>query len=441
VSLLDELAAAWPPAEDPPDSGYVRTSLAEAAPLVATALRPQVERGLAVVVARQPSGRLMLAPLVREGAGWRRARPRDGASAALVEALRSGQPLDDGFQLRQLGPVGHLRGERAIGVDQTNESVVVGGSVVVKWLAEPNLRPASVPDLQAHLAVLGYPGVPAPVGSLVWTDDATGARAPLAFLTTWLPDARDGWDWCVQDLLDHLEHGVPCPDDCAARLAPRDLGRATAGLHAALATPTAEIPDPVVRADEATVGAWMGDALDALDTALRLIPPDSARELGDRAASLRQRIGQLGDVTDAQVQHIHGDLHVGQVLSSPLGLSIIDLDDDISIDPAARGRPLPVARDVAQMACSLDHVGRLADRRTGGTRREAIERWIGQAQGDFLAAYRSTLAGSGSMAALDERLLEPFVAERICREIVYAARVLPRWLVAPMGTLRRVVPS
>ncbi len=97
VSLLDELAASWPPAEDPPDSGYLRTSLAAALPLAATALRPHGERGLAVVVARDASGRLMLAPLVREGAGWRRARPRDGASAALVEALAAGQALDDGF--------------------------------------------------------------------------------------------------------------------------------------------------------------------------------------------------------------------------------------------------------------------------------------------------------------------------------------------------------
>ena len=132
---------------------------------------------------------------------------------------------------------------------------------------------------------------------------------------------------------------------------------------------------------------------------------------------------------------------MGQVLSSPRGLAIIDLDDDISVDPAARGRPLPVARDVAQMTCSLDHVGRLADRRTGGRHRDAIEDWIGDAQADYLAAYRTALAGSGTDATLDDRLLDAFVAERICREIVYAARVLPRWLDAPMGTLRRVVPA
>ena len=441
MSLLDELVATWPPAEDPPDSGYVRTSLAAATPLVATALRPHGERGLAVVVARDPTGRLMLAPLVREGSGWRRARPRDGASAALVEALASGQSLDTGFHLRQLGPVGHLRGERAIGVDQTNESIVVGSVVVVKWLAEPALRPAGAPDLQAHLVAVGYRGVPRPLGSLVWTAGPDG-QATLAFLTEWLPDARDGWDWCVQDLLAHLEHGTAgCHPACDALTFPVELGRATAGLHAALATRTPEIPDPVRQADVVAIRSWMDDALHALDTALTIVPAGAARELRDREAALREQIGGLGAISSTAVQYIHGDLHVGQVLSSPRGLAIIDLDDDISVDPGMRGRPLPVDRDVAQMTCSLDHVGRLADRRTGGTQRVAIEGWIGDAQADYLAAYRDAIAASGTGVTLDPRLLVPFIAERICREIVYAARVLPRWLDAPMGTLRRVVPT
>ena len=201
------------------------------------------------------------------------------------------------------------------------------------------------------------------------------------------------------------------------------------------------IPRPTGVADRATIGAWMVDALAALDTALRLVPPATARELRQRETGLRERIGRMGWLAETSVQHIHGDLHVGQVLSSPRGLSIIDLDDDISVDPAVRGLPLPVARDVAQMTCSLDHVGRLADGRTGGRHNAAIELWIGSAQADYLDAYRAALAASGTAASLDDRLLEPFVAERICREIVYAARVLPRWLDAPMGTLRRVVPA
>ena len=461
MPLLEELLAAWPPAEDAPDSGYLRRPLAAAVPVAATALRAHAASGLGVVVAREAaageaaageavageavageaSGRLMLAPLVREGARWRRARPRDGASAALVEALASGSRLGDGFGLRLLGPVARLRGERAIGVDQTDESVVVGGSVVVKWLAEPALRPGDVADLQEHLAAVGYAGVPRPLGSLVWTD-GSDMRATLAFFTEWLPDARDGWDWCVQDLLEHLEHsGAGCGPTCDALTFPAALGRLTAGLHVALATPSAVIQQPCSWVGPDIVHAWIDTTLGALETALRVLSGDARAELEVRAETLRTRIRTLQDVPTTMVQRIHGDLHVGQVLSSGRGLVVIDLDDDISIDVGDRGRPLPAARDVAQMTCSLDHVGRVAARRTTEASGAAIERWIGDAQRDFLAAYRGGLEGAGRPGLFDGQLLEALIAERICRELVYAARVLPRWLYAPLGTLRRVVPQ
>ena len=155
---------------------------------------------------------------------------------------------------------------------------------------------------------------------------------------------------------------------------------------------------------------------------------------------LRLRLRSLADVPATHVQRIHGDLHVGQVLSSGRGLAVIDLDDDISIDVGERGRPLPAARDVAQMTCSLDHVGRVAARRTTEASATAIEGWIDAAQHDFLEAYRASLAEAGRPELLDERLLVPLTAERICRELIYAARVLPRWLYAPLGTLRRFAP-
>ena len=306
----------------------------------------------------------MLAPLVREGTRWRRARPRDGASAALVEALSSAIELDDGFRLHRLGPVGRLRGERAIGVDQTNESVVVGSAVVVKWLADPALRPAQVADLQEHLAAIGYAGVPRPLGSLVWSPSAD-LQATLAFFTEWLPEARDGWDWCVQDLLEHLEHGAGgCTPTCRALTFPSALGRLTAGLHVALATPSGVIEQPCSQVGADALLAWAEATLGALDTALELLSGDALIELRARADVIRRRIRSLGDVSATPVQRIHGDLHVGQILSSPRGLAVIDVDDDISIDVADRGRPLPAARDVAQMTCSLDHVGRVAMRRT-----------------------------------------------------------------------------
>ncbi len=203
--------------------------------------------------------------------------------------------------------------------------------------------------------------------------------------------------------------------------------------------PSRVIATPSITADAQVIGTWSRSALGALEDALDLLPIEARSELAIRAPRLRAWMGEMTDVGSTPIQYIHGDLHVGQVLRSGRGLAVIDLDDDISIDVADRGQPLPVARDVAQMTCSLDHVGRVAALRTGGTATTDIEGWIQRAQTDFLDTYRDSLRDAGRPELLDERLLQPMTAERICRELVYAARVLPRWLYAPMGTLRRTI--
>jgi maltokinase len=378
--------------------------------------------------------------VVREDGRWRRARPRDGASAALIEALRREEELEPGFRLRRLRELGPLRGERAIGVDQTNESVVVGTAAVVKWIAEPAPRDPSVPDLQAHLAAVGFEGVPAPIGALAWTD-ASGRVATLAFVATWLLDAVDGWDWCVEDVLAHVLHvSEGCDGACEGLLLPGRLGAAAAGLAVALATPSEVIPHPVERVGREPIRGWQASAMTALDEALTTLDGEPRRALTERASAIRARIATLADVEDTLVTWIHGDLHVGQVLRSPSGLSIIDLDDDVSLPPGERGRPLSPVRDVAQLASSLDHVGRIVDRRTSGEAADAVDAWVDQARTAFVAAYVSALTAAGQRPLFDDRLLTAFEAERVCRELLYAARTLPRWIYAPLGTLRRMIP-
>lgn len=439
-ALLDELAAAWPPDEGPVGGGYVRTPLADARPIAAASLDPAGARGLGVVVAERADGRLLLAPLARDGGRWRRARPRDGASTALIDALRGEATLEPGFRLQRLHDVGSLRGERAIGVDQTNESVVVGTRAVVKWIAEPAPRDPSVPDLQAHLAAVGFAGVPAPIGTLAWTDGA-GRVASLALVATWLADAADGWDWCVEEVLAHVLH-LPdgCDGACAGLLLPGRLGRAAAELAIALGTASEVIPQPVATVGREVIEAWHASAVAALDGALATLEGEPLEALRVRADALRARIATLGAIDATPVAWIHGDLHVGQVLRSPSGLSIIDLDDDVSLPLAERGRQLSPVRDVAQLSSSLDHVGRIVDRRTNGEAVLVVDAWVDQARAAFLAAYVTTLAAAGQRELFDERLLVPLEAERVCRELLYAAGTLPRWMYAPLGTLRRMIP-
>lgn len=129
---------------------------------------------------------------------------------------------------------------------------------------------------------------------------------------------------------------------------------------------------------------------------------------------------------------LHGDLHVGQILRWRGGLAVTDFDGNPTVEP----RPEPVARDLAQLRTSVLHVAEIANRRTDGRHRATLLDWSRRTADDLLTAYRDGLTEAGHAHLLDEGLLRPYEIEQECRELIYAARFLPRWRYAPMGVLR-----
>ncbi|TYC21793.1 aminoglycoside phosphotransferase [Micromonospora sp. MP36] len=348
-----------------------------------------------------------------------------GASATLVETLATGGAVP-GMRVRRFVPLarGPL-GERPITADQTNTSVVVGERVVVKWM-RPDGSPDRAPDLLAHLAAAGFTRTPTPYAA-IYRDEPDGGLA--AVVTGFLPDAADGWDWCVDALLDQLAGGPPA--DLAG-----DLGVLAAELHCALATPSDTIPAPVAVSHR----DWATDGLAVLDQARQLVAAadhEDAQWLTDRLPRLAADIWRSDEVDRAYVIPPHGDLHVGQVLRWRGGLAVTDFDGNPTL-AAPDGATLtePTARDVAQLRTSLLHVGQIANRRTEGRHRSAVTDWCQRGVDELLAAYLRTLREHGMAHLFDERLLRPFEVEQECRELCYAARFLPRWRYAPMGVLR-----
>ena len=107
--------------------------------------------------------------------------------------------------------------------------------------------------------------------------------------------------------------------------------------------------------------------------------------------------------------------------------------DRLRRQPGARcrgQRPAPAGRArLAQMLSSLDHVGRVVAEGPGRERRDAVDRWIARTRREFLAAARTARHRTRVLVAA-------FEVEQECRELVYAARFLPRWRYAPLATLR-----
>ena len=441
------LASVWPPA-DAQDGDYRR------APLAGTRLKGSLGLGdgsrVVALAWDAASSAWAIVPVVADpGAtgGWRRALPGDGVAAALVAALADGGgPLHGGFRLEVVDAAAAAAkpapaAERAVGVDQTNESVVVGERLAVKWLLHPDPARERGPRLLRHLVAAGFREVPRLVGLLTWAPDPGAPSMTVALIDVWLPDARDGWDWCTDAVLAHAHPTHRCDGACPAGFAAA-LGALMARLHVALATPTAVIPDPVTVAGATAVAGWASTAHRALADALALTTADdpaAGADLAGVAGMLEARLARLATIERTKVQPIHGDLHVGQVLRGSHGLAVIDLDGNPTAEAASLQAPAPAARDVAGMQCSLDHVGRIAIRR--GAPPAVVDAWIAEAQTALLKAYRAALDEAGRSALLDQRLLEPFRVEQECRELIYAARFLPRWRYAPMAAIRAMVSA
>jgi maltokinase len=389
--------------------------------------------GHRVALLLDPSGGQWLVPVVARAGEVRRAGPGDGASEALVGALRAGGTVDGRLRVQAL----HAEpadGERALEVDQTNESVVVGERAVVKWYeraSDQHPAPARV----TALAQGGFTAMPRPWGFVWW--DLDGRSVLVAAVADLLDDATDGWTWCVEDCRAWVRTRSGAAD---AWHPMRRLGGIVADLHVTLSAGSD------VRASTSDVAAWHEHALRDLERALLLVDGPEGERLAARVPAVRAALDGIGRVRSARVVPVHGDLHVGQLLKhrgvAGWDYALTDFDGNPVLDAEQRSALQPAARDVAGMLQSVDHVGRVVVHRTEGVDPGAVRAWVTQAQAAFLDAYREGLAGRpGTHDLLEERLLLPFAVEQECRELIYAATHLPHWRYVPDAALADLVSS
>lgn len=329
-------------------------------------------------------------------------------------------------------------GEQSIAVDQTNTSVVVGARLVVKlvgrWAAADRAG-----RLLERLAEAGSDDVARLHGRVEWRHPRLGTST-LAIVTEYLPGAEDGWTWAVDDVVDVLGGGAD-PDW------PALLGTRVAHIHDLLGADAQP-----AGADAA--GRRLARAAAALRGAIAAADGPSGARLRNRRDSLERDIRSLGETRPGLEFPIHGDLHVGQVLASPLGggatagatagtgtdarrYTIIDFDGDPQLAAAERERPDAAARDVAHLLVSLDLVAAVAQKRAGRVDTRAFD-WADRARAGLLGAYRAAL---GRPELFDPALLPGFEAEQLVAELHYADRFLPVWRYAPDAAITYRHPS
>jgi maltokinase len=209
------------------------------------------------------------------------------------------------------------------------------------------------------------------------------------------------------------------------------LGLATGHVHRDL---RAVLPTHVL--DRTEVQALVTRLQDRLDRAAGSVP-----ELAGIVGGLRGSIDAILELTvPIQVQRVHGDYHLGQVLLARDGWKLLDFEGEPGGAIAERIVPDHPLRDVAAMLRSYDYAANMGGR---GRDRAQVQQWRRACEDAFLRGYRDATSDqseppSAAQAHATEVLLAAYTVDKAAYEAVYEQGNRPDWLPIPMAALREI---
>ena len=348
---------------------------------------------------------------------------------------------------------------RPIGAEQSNVSLIVGESMVLKLYRR--VRPGMQPELEVAqflTNVAHFGNTPALLGAVEHTEEGREPAA-LAIAFAFVENQGDAWNAVVEALertcddisllpdvepwQEALDRLYVFPLGVAAR-----LGQRTAEMHGALATPTTDPAFSAERLGADQVRHWCEAIKSDAERALAALDGiagesgEAARLLAERQAlfSYIDRLAGVG--TSGTATRIHGDYHLGQVLVAKDDVVIIDFEGEPGRTLAERREKTSPLRDVAGMLRSLDYAASAAlDRfaaRTGGLPERVVaaaSAWRERAGREFIDAYVE--ASRGLVSLPQDRgdaaaLLNLFLLQKTLYEISYEAANRPSWLGIPV---------
>ncbi|GAA4048980.1 maltokinase N-terminal cap-like domain-containing protein [Agromyces indicus] len=325
------------------------------------------------------------------------------------------------------GPRGARVPATVLGGEQSNTSIVYrpDGAAPVICKVYRQLHHGDNPDvtLQTALAASGSRHVPASVGDVIGEWDDTGrpdgrARGHLAFAQEFLPGVEDAW----RVALLAAAAGQDFADDARA------LGVAVAEVHLSLGELFEREP-ATGGLVEAVTAAWQRRLGIAVDEVPAIAPHRAAID----AFYARAQAGAW-----PELQRVHGDLHLGQVILAPgRGWLILDFEGEPMRPMHERRRPdLPV-RDVAGMLRSFDYVAG-ATELVHPERAEEARAWAASARQAFIDGY---VGASGMDLARYRDLLAAFELDKAVYEAIYETRNRPDWAPIPLRAIAKLLES
>ncbi|WP_431096415.1 maltose alpha-D-glucosyltransferase [Polaromonas aquatica] len=345
---------------------------------------------------------------------------------------------------------------RRISADQSNSSVVIGDTVVLKVIRKvaEGLHPEA--EMGRFLTLNGFANTPAMLGEVSRLGD-DGQHYTLMLLQRFLHNQGDGWQWTLNILERAAQPGGLPVLDATGTVTPMNefeafvntLGRRLGEMHSVLARPGSEPAFAPETADAAVLARWGKDAVAQLDAAFKVL--QAAHELSAEAdaqakallaerKALRQAVSRLAaGAAGALAIRIHGDFHLGQVLVSSGDAWIVDFEGEPSKSLAQRRAKASPWRDVAGLLRSFDYAAAFSARgKEGAAAPDArlLDEYHSISAQAFLRAYREHAPADSEMGG--ESLLKLFMVEKAAYELCYEAANRPAWLEVPLQGLARL---
>ncbi|WP_308259385.1 maltokinase N-terminal cap-like domain-containing protein [Pseudonocardia sp. H11422] len=394
-----------------------------------------------LLVARRPDGRTELDHVT---IGWIDGRiAYDGlwdhqVSDWLLDAIRagltvSGEHGDVRFVPEPGAEIPEGVSGRVLGVEQSNTSVAYGEKAIFKLFRR--IAPGINPDLELHRALrsVGSDQVAALQGAVEGTLD--GEPVSLGMLQDFAANSANGWSMALASVRDLLAEADLRADEVGGDLAGESfrLGETVALVHDELARALG-----TSECDPAELAAGM--------TARLVSAGAEVPQLADYIDRIRVTYDALAaSGTPVPAQRIHGDLHLGQTLRTPLGWLLIDFEGEPAKPLEQRVQPDSALRDVAGMLRSFDYAAfhQVSGWEPGDFSDPDQESQLAWRANEWSARNRSAFCdGYAKRAGTDPRahgvVLRAFELDKAVYEVLYETRSRPSWVPIPLASIARI---
>lgn len=295
--------------------------------------------------------------------------------------------------------------------EQSNTSVIIRNpgsdtGLMLKFFRK--LEAGLNPDVELLSYIGDCPAVAAVRGYVELEDPHFGGRATLAMLQDLVPGAHDAWEVALESARN---------DDDPATFADsaEAMGAATARVHQALGAAFG-----VDLEEKSVLLAGFRERLDAVIAQAPQLAKVRTKVLG----FYKRLDAELPE--HVQVQRIHGDLHLGQILRSGEDRWVlIDFEGEPARPLSERRKKDSALRDVAGMLRSFDYAAYVA-------KRPAPQPWVDRCHEAFLRGY-------GRVAS--SPLMDAYVLDKALYEVAYEINNRPTWVHIPLGAVERIIGS